>query len=34
MLFLLTSGTWGYILCTEGIDQVRIAAEPGKRFKK
>lgn len=23
----------GYILCTEGIDQVRIAAEPGRRFK-
>lgn len=33
-VFFLTADTGGYILCIEGMDEIRLAAEPGRRFKR
>lgn len=32
--FFLTADTGGYILCIEGMNEIRLAAEPGRRFKR
>lgn len=34
VFFFITADTGGYILCIEGMDEIRLAAEPGRRFKR